>query len=977
VDCLDETSVALFLDRKLSPERAAGLEAHIDTCSTCRHVLAALARGRAVASSRSGTEEPSGPVEQSPTDLIDRYVLLREIGSGGMGTVYAAYDPVLDRKVALKLLRRSGSADSQARLVREARALARVSSPNVVAVHDAGTFDDQVYIAMELVTGGTLTGWLRERPRGWPEVVRVFEAAGRGLAAAHACGLVHRDFKPDNVLLDGDRVRVADFGLAAPLEPAAASSPGLATPPDRSLTLTGTIVGTPAYMAPEQHAGEQIDARSDQFSFCVALYEALFGHRPFAGDTVEQLAAEVRAGRVRTAAGTVPAWLRGLVTRGLSSEPGRRFASMDALLDELVGYRLRRRRWRVAAAAIAIAGAGATGAVVLSEPPADRCEGADARPSISYDPTAIRAAFAVIKPDTTATVDHVLATIETWRERAGALRARACRASRIEGTESSELLDLRVECVARSAERVEALARVLAAPTPKLVDDAVMAIEHAADLEPCSSPRALLEPLREPTNPALRGRAEVMRKQLATASAATAAGRYQEARDTVRVVASAAAAAQLHAIEAEAWHAIGKAEEGAQSFLASREALQRALIASEAAGHDRLRALLYLELANAENRLDRRADARRWVAQARALAEHLELAAIKADITYQEGLLAVWEDDYATAVTKLRAAQLEHERTAGDDLGTMQRLQALGVALWQHNDTAEAERVSRRALAIGERLLGKRHPSLIHILTNLGSIALVLGRPNDAIQDLERAFAIAEANPGPDGTLLAKASGLLGVLLAQTGKNEEAIGYLDRAIAASRPSVGDDSGQFATMLNLRGQFLADLGRFDAALADQERAVEIVRERLGADSLDLAISLEGVGRTLQGLRRYGDSIRAYDEALQIRTRSPAGERSQLFYCEQGLGVSLREGGRAAEAVAHLERAIALRSDGAEYDPSELADARIDLARALLTLGRERARAIELLQAARTTYRAIEGGSAKVTAITAVLAERGVK
>jgi serine/threonine protein kinase len=231
-------------------------------------------------------------------DRLGRYVIIDLLGSGGMGVVYTAYDPDLDRRVALKLLRPdrgpSWGETGRLRLLREAQAIARLSHPNVIAVYDAGSFGDQVFVAMEFIEGGTLRQWLEERPP-WREVLDRFLLAGRGLAAAHAAGLVHRDFKPDNVLLSRDgRVRVMDFGLARPIgEPSrmeewrapAGSGGNLASP----LTQWGEALGTPGYMAPEQLRGEASDARSDQFSFCVSLYEALYGERPFLGDSPREI----------------------------------------------------------------------------------------------------------------------------------------------------------------------------------------------------------------------------------------------------------------------------------------------------------------------------------------------------------------------------------------------------------------------------------------------------------------------------------------------------------------------------------------------------------------------------------------------------------------------------------------------------------------------------------------------------------------
>jgi serine/threonine-protein kinase len=284
---------------------------------------------------------------------IGRYVVLRQLGEGGMGVVYAAYDEELDRKVAVKLLRDDGpaSAERQLRILREAQAMARVSHPNVVSVYEVGQVGDQVFIAMEFVDGTTLTGWQDGR-RSWGEILHVYRAAGEGLLAAHQAGLVHRDFKPDNVLVGHDgRPRVADFGLArsesgsekkaapaAPAGKAAEPQPGGSGQLFHSpLTMAGTILGTPAYMSPEQHLGEQADSRSDQFSFCAALYEALYKTLPFAGDSLEALAFNVLNGRLRPApAGSqVPARIERALRRGLHVDPAQRFPSMKELLSEL------------------------------------------------------------------------------------------------------------------------------------------------------------------------------------------------------------------------------------------------------------------------------------------------------------------------------------------------------------------------------------------------------------------------------------------------------------------------------------------------------------------------------------------------------------------------------------------------------------------------------------------------------------------
>ncbi len=286
---------------------------------------------------------------------IGRYVIIERVGTGAMGVVYGAYDPELDRKVALKLIKPGqGAKDTaRARLLREAKAIARLQHPNVVAVHDVGVFEDQVFLAMEFVAGGTIKSWLAAQPRSWREILDVFIAAGRGLAAAHAGGLVHRDFKPDNVLLDKEgRPRVVDFGIARQAdggddelaETGDGEDDGTATLRDSSgkhalatLTKTGTWVGTPAYMAPEQFLGERGDEKSDQFSFCVALYEALYGERPFAGDDMLSISVNVTTEQLRPLPKDrgVPTWVRRVILRGLKVEASGRWDSMAALIRAL------------------------------------------------------------------------------------------------------------------------------------------------------------------------------------------------------------------------------------------------------------------------------------------------------------------------------------------------------------------------------------------------------------------------------------------------------------------------------------------------------------------------------------------------------------------------------------------------------------------------------------------------------------------
>jgi len=407
MECLDANVVQDLMAGALTDGAKAIAIQHLDGCGDCRDLLGALARDatrdaaldtlgdteknpRAIsmletlASEGGGvglleTVAPADPLEDTRAatgDLdpatkpirirpgsavtgktLGRYTLLERLGAGAMGVVFRAEDRELGRDVALKQLHRPDEALTD-RLVREARSMAQVNHPNVVAVYDVGTAEGVTYIAMEMVSGDSLRTWQRES-RTVPEIVTAYVAAGRGLAAAHAAGIVHRDFKPDNVLVGRDgRVRVTDFGLAAarPTD-GREGAPSTSMMSDVNLTTSGSVLGTPAYMAPEQFTGGNVDARTDQFNFCVALYEALYGQRPFEGKTFPELGDHVCEGRIRPAppGARISRGLRAIILRGLSVKPGDRYPTMEHMLVEL--GRDRARPWRrtsIAATALAV-----------------------------------------------------------------------------------------------------------------------------------------------------------------------------------------------------------------------------------------------------------------------------------------------------------------------------------------------------------------------------------------------------------------------------------------------------------------------------------------------------------------------------------------------------------------------------------------------------------------------------------------------
>ncbi len=573
---------------------------------------------------------------------IGRYIVVGLVGRGGMGDVYAAYDPELDRKVAVKLVRRQpdkriSASDGRSRLLREAQAIAKLSHPNVVVVYDVGTFEDGVFIAMEFIDGHTVGYWLQQAPRTWQEILAIFQAAGRGLAAAHRAGMVHRDFKPDNVMVTRDgEVRVMDFGLASledgnkpaagwatraaaatledadpdatiQLRPPSAERSGAAisgsTEPllDSKLTDSGVMLGTPAYMAPEQFAGKITSARSDQFSLCVSLYESLYGQRPFAGKTVAELATAVSAGAVLEPPREtkVPGWLRRTILRGLQRDPAARYATVEDLLTALSHDPARiRRRWLTAAGAALMTSALVAATVLgwrTSQSGANLCaRGADKLVGLwegSDSPDTARKkdighAFSEVGVTYASTsftrVQQILDRyVDAWK----ASYRQTCEATHVRGEQSAEVLDLRMSCLSERLGRVKALTDVFAQASPKVVENSVSAASALPALDRCDDVKLLRSITPVPDDPAVRARLEVLRRDLAHVRVLGDSGQCKAAAEAGRKLTTEAKAIGYAPLEAESLNALGQS---AAECLSADDAILilRQSILAAASSHD-------------------------------------------------------------------------------------------------------------------------------------------------------------------------------------------------------------------------------------------------------------------------------------------------------------------------------------------------------------------------------------------------------
>lgn len=457
---------------------------------------------------------------------VGRYVLLERVGAGGMGVVYAAYDPQLDRRIALKVLkgrgfRRTLGSDGPTRLLREAQAMAKLSHPNVVALHDVGTLGDEVFLAMEFIEGQSLRVWLHGEHH-WRDIVDVFLQAGRGLAAAHAAGLVHRDFKPDNVLVgDNGRVVVTDFGLARQLQVSDATlsehlgpevtQPQQVIPEEEedegssaqlivsgAMSRTAGQVGTPAYMAPEQHETmAEVTAAADQFSFCVALYEALFGRHPFRGSDPVSISMAVVANDRRPPRPDehrVPRRIRRVIERGLSHDPKQRFAAMRALLAQLNprSPAQRNAKW----AFVGMAGLlGVTGASVwMTDSSPTACANASRHLESVWNRAErqrIADAFeASGLPFSDRAMESVSRRLDEYATQWVGTHKGVCEAS-VHGEQSQELLDRRMRCLDRRRDALIQLVGVLAEADTETVLRAQSTAEALPGIEGCNDLEAL------------------------------------------------------------------------------------------------------------------------------------------------------------------------------------------------------------------------------------------------------------------------------------------------------------------------------------------------------------------------------------------------------------------------------------------------------------------------------------------------------
>ncbi|MBN2496444.1 MAG: serine/threonine protein kinase [Deltaproteobacteria bacterium] len=914
---------------------------------------------------------------------LGRFVLLELVGSGSMGHVFSAYDPELDRKVAIKLLhadsgpserarqmaertldseaqlseeiRTAALEDSpldarQRRLQREAQAMARISHPNVATVYEVGRHGRDVFIAMQYIDGQTIRSWLQEKNRPWQEILAVFLQAGAGLEAAHQLGLVHRDFKPDNVMIDErGRAYVLDFGLvhhtAGPSRDGPRESPSNLAPSARNASQA--VLGTPAYMSPEQFHGRAVDARSDQFSFCVSLYEAVYASRPFSGSSlVETMNAVERGARSEIPRGSqVPPWLRQAILRGLEADPAGRWPSMAALLSRLSRDPHGKRLWKAAAVLLA-AGIGLTAPWLLSS--GDRlpdCSRAAERLQGCWDArirSQGRAAFLASRRAYAENAwKHAAGGIDRYAQDWVAAHTEACEATWVESRQSESLLDLRMACLDQRLAALRSLGRRLAEADAETVEQAAELVGKLPRLAICSDAGNLLSPTPLPASEEDRDEIQRVREQLAAMAVSMRRGEHD------RVL------GQLDALEARA-REMGYQPVLAEILLAKSELLYEvhdleraeqacwgALVAAEAGKHRYAISLAMIELVRISGRRGGKPRALALDALARARIqgtdgdEALDLMRIQYLV---DALLYSLEP--VEAWNALEPARNRFERHFGARSLPYARILILeGQVLYYMDQLAEAVARFDRSLAIQHAELGETHPRLIEIHAEHASMLLRRA-------DLPGAEAASQTALSSIGSLESAAPQLRARVLAGRGEVLSFAGREAEALAAFREAAEmarrtDGLSWVQAFVDLRlAEHLFRQEKLDQAHASIGRCIDTFEKTCGRCSTDLLFPLHLLGRIELAQQRFDQAEKAFQRIVDL-IESRGRDAPPVAYGLTGLGECLLARGETARAREVLERAYRLRSEapGTFWAMPQTAFA---LARALVDEDRPRAR-----------------------------------
>ncbi|MEM6291417.1 MAG: serine/threonine-protein kinase [Myxococcota bacterium] len=953
-----------------------------------------------------------------PPEAVDRYVIGRQLGAGGLGIVFEAWDPELERTVAVKLVRpRTPGTRGPERFLREAQALARLNHPNVVSVFGVGTCDDAVtvYVVMQFIDGVTLGAWSGEE-RSYDEILAVFLAAGRGLVAAHAAGIVHRDFKPDNVMIDAaGKVHVLDFGLALVAGPGTRSvvesmsgleaSNDLDESFDERLTQEGVVMGTPRYMAPEQHRGTSVGPAADQFSFCVAMLRTLRrGRVVYEAKGNRALASAKLRGMVTPPHedDLTPSWMEAVLMRGLSPRPQDRWPSMRALLEAL--EQGPRRRWPLVAGAAGLLVAG--GLALLPARDGQDCDAGSERLATlaehaNEDGLASALNDALGDARGRAVRGRLTTSLDADAEAWAAAYVGACTDHRA-GVVDDVAFDRRMACLrARAVQRERLVAGMQGASRQHLMrlPEAMLQLDG---VQGCADDESLKARNPLPQDPGARAQVIDARAELSTVSARARDGEFERALRLIEAQETIASSLGFEPLLAEVHQAVGQVRTEAGEYTEAAEAYEQALTTAEGSGHDRAAAmcasaLVFLYAA----RLDRTEDAQRLLSHAKALVERAgSTPDLRRRLGTSESVLLNRLQSFEQAKDVLEAlvptlpTDTPRQRHA---LSTV--LNNLGLHYQRLGHYAKAVETLQRALALRTEALGTDHPKNGGLQLNIGNTLIRSSKYSESEPYFERAIALIADGYGEQHVELSRPYISRGVARKKQGKFDEARADYERALEILRGK--NQRAQEAMVLANLGNVDKRTGRLESALQRHQEALAIREAVLGSDSLRVADSLSDIGSLHRRAKRYDQARanyaraaeikrtvhgpdhpemvtvhlhaanlaldeedldtakRALDEGLRVIAMSgSASIESGLTY--QALGRLRMEKDEPESAAAALERSVAVLVS-VEASPSIVGAARFDLAKAQWARG-DAAKARDALSAARVELRNGGAGAA---------------
>ncbi len=876
--CPGEETIAAYAEARLSGAERDELESHLDTCSICQELVVALAKLSAPAAPGGESHEPE------IAGHLGRYVLLARLGAGGMGVVYAAYDPELDRRVAVKVLRR---ARAGVELREEARAIARLAHPNVIAVHDVGEADGEVFVAMEHVEGVTVRDWLRTAPSPL-DILDVFAQAGRGLAAAHQVGLVHRDVKPSNIILGADgRARVLDFGLARGGDEAG-------------------VAGTPAYMAPEQKRGEAVDGRADQYAFCVALAEALGGH-----GTTERVGRALR--------------------RGHAVRAEDRFPSMDALLAELAPPPVRAGRW-VIATLLLLGVLGVVVVVLARDRGADACARTGEPIAAEWgdvDHAAVRAAFAATRlPFAPGVATSTIAQLDAWGTRWRAQANATCRATMIDRVQPVAVHTLRQSCLDQLVVQLHSVVALALRPDAEVIARADALAASLPSPERCADIAALgaLPPL--PPAESARAGIDAMRAEFAIYEAALLAGRAGETRAAILALRDRTVKAGYGPLHARAELLVGRLEISSAHYTEGIAALHVAARTATAARDLETLATAWIELAQAlGNDLRTYDEAELFDGYAEALLGQLPDRDTRAlDLALSRCNRNVTASQAAEVAAQCSAAIALAERatpprrgvanTARVRLGHFQRLQG---------KTAEALTTLRSAIAEAIAINGAQHPEVALGHYALGIALIAQDDFVTGIAELQTSLAIRQA-AFPGGNIQVAESLIgLGDALGASGKHAEAVAALDRGLAMLDAVHQSESAHAVNAHILIGMSLEEIDRIDDAVTHYVRAADLADRSLQHRENLVAMGLRSAARLEASRDRVAEAVPYLERAVRVLERgkaTPLDLGKTQFALGQALSALPRERDRARATIAVARASLVLAGTSAAAEVATL-------------------------------------------------------